>query len=194
MDSAYSLVLMQPVTERNKTKYTLFDLCVLHLYQNQRLEKALQVCERSKFSLYKVLHIEEQETIFGEFRLYSPEGQLLLQESKEGELFIYDRNGNSTLHLGGSKDYSLVTPGLGIVYESCPRHKEGEKLILEKMFVFSDQGNLVALVYSLEGKVILNYVPYGFCFVLVGEERISFRDYFATMLYTKSMNELDYYL
>jgi hypothetical protein len=116
-----------------------------------------------------------------------------LRETSGGELFIYDRNGNATLHLEPSDDYEQLIPGPQIVHETCPRYKEGKKVTLQKMFIFSDQGLLAALIYSLEGKVILNYVPYGFGFILSGEERISFRDHFGNMLYQKSMNELDYY-
>ena len=172
---------------------------VLHLYQTQRLTLALEKCEKSRFSLAKILHKEEQETLFGEFRLYQTQGlypdtnQLLLRETLEGELFIYDRNGQVTLHLEASDQYQQIIPGSHIVHEICPRYKDGKPVLLRKLFVFSDQGLLLVLAYSLEGKVILNYVPYGFCFVLSGEERISFRDHFANLLYQKSMNELDYH-
>nr|WIL02774.1 hypothetical protein Cbor_75 [Cedratvirus borely] len=193
MDSGYSLLCMQPVLERDRPNYTLFDLCVLHLYQTQRLSSALEKCEKSRFSLGKILHKEEQETLFGEFRLYSDTDQLLLRETSEGELFIYDRNGKVTLHLEASDEYQQLIPGSQIVHETCPRYKDGKQVVLQKLFIFSDQGLLLVLAYSLEGKVILNYVPYGFCFVLSGEERISFRDHFGNMLYQKSMNILDYY-
>lgn len=195
MDSAYSLVLMEPVTERNKSNYSLFELCILHLYQTRKFNQTckLDCSEKSREALYKVLHAEEQQALFGEFRLYSDDGLLLFKESSQGEIFVYNENGEATLHLEVKQENDRLLPGSDIVHELCPRYKDGEQVLLQKMFIFSSQGSLQALIFTLEGQVLLNYVPYGFCFVLSGEKRISFRDRFANMLYHKSMNEIDYY-
>lgn len=191
MDSAYSLVLMQPVTERDRSNLSLFELCILHLYQNRKFNQTckLECSEKSREALYKVLHVEEQQALFGEFRLHTEDGLVLFKESSQGEIFIYDENGEATLYLETKQENDRLVPGSDIVHEMCPRYRDGEQVLLQKMFIFSPTGSLQALVYTLEGQVLLNYVPYGFCFVLSGQRRISFRDRFGSMLYQKSMNE-----